>query len=209
MIGINKVIKTLIFSDFLFHNGWGLIGPIFAIFITQQIQGGTIASVGLIAATYWLVKSISQPFIAHFLDVTKGEKDDFSFLVFGMYVANLVPLGYIFASELWHVFLLETIRGLAMACVIPSWLGIFTRHVNKGWEAFTWSIQSTTVGFAFAFAAAFGGIIASFLGFKVVFFLVSLFGLLASTFLLIIRNQLFKKEHVKANVPQSKTENQF
>jgi MFS family permease len=209
MVGINKVIKTLIFSDFLFHNGWGLIGPIFAIFITQQIQGGTIASVGLIAATYWLVKSISQPFIAHFLDVTKGEKDDFSFLIYGMYLANLIPLGYIFANELWHVFLLETVRGLAMACVIPSWLGIFTRHVNKGWEAFTWSIQSTAVGFAFAFAAAFGGIIASFLGFKVVFFLVSLFGLIASTFLLVIRNQLFKKEHAKANIPQKKIEDQF
>ena len=59
--GINKVIKTLILSDFFLQSGWGLIGPIFAIFITQQIEKGTLAAVGFIAATYWLVKSIFQP----------------------------------------------------------------------------------------------------------------------------------------------------
>lgn len=200
MIGINKVIKTLILSDFFLHSGWGLIGPIFAIFITQQIQGGSLASVGLIAATYWFVKSIVQPFIAHFLDVKKGEKDDFKFLILGMYLANLVPFAYIFVTQLWHVFLLETIRGLCMACVVPAWAGIFTRHIDKGWEAFSWSIESTGIGFAAAFAAAFGGILATFLGFKVVFVLVSFFGLISSSLLLLIRNQLFPKDHFKPKV---------
>lgn len=210
MVGINKVIKLLIASDFLLHNGWGLIGPIFAIFITQQIQGGSLVAVGFIAATYWLVKSIAQPFIAHFLDITKGEKDDFKFLIYGMFLANLVPLGYIFTTQLWHIFLLEIIRGLAMACVVPSWLGIFTRHIDKGWEAFSWSLQSTSIGFAAAFAAAFGGIIATFLGFKVVFLLVGFFGLASSLVLLLIRNQLFTKDHFKPKVPaREKPESQF
>ncbi|MBM3257909.1 MAG: hypothetical protein FJZ05_01705, partial [Candidatus Nealsonbacteria bacterium] len=65
MIKINRVIKTLIISDFFLQSGWGLIGPIFAIFITQQIDKGTLASVGFVAATYWFVKSVAQPFIAH------------------------------------------------------------------------------------------------------------------------------------------------
>jgi len=210
MIGINKVIKTLILSDFFLQSGWGLIGPIFAIFITQQIQGGSLASVGFIAATYWFVKSIIQPFIAHFLDVKKGEKDDFKFLILGMYLANLVPFGYIFVTQLWHVFLLETIRGLCMACVVPAWAGIFTRHIDKGWEAFSWSIESTGIGFAAAFAAAFGGILATFLGFKVVFVLVSFFGLISSSLLLLIRNQLLPKSHFEPKVkPGEKPERQF
>jgi len=209
MVGFNKVIKTLIFSDFLLHSGWGLIGPIFAIFIIQQIQGN-VAAVGFIAATYWFIKSITQPFIAHFLDVKKGEKDDFKFLIWGLYLANLIPLGYIFATELWHIFFLEAIRGICMACVVPSWYGIFTRHINKGWEAFSWSIQSTGIGLAAAFAAAFGGILAAFLGFKVVFILVSLFGLLSSSLLLSIRNQLFSEEHFKTKAPpKEKPETQF
>ena len=132
-IGINKVIRTLILSDFLLQSGWGLIGPIFAIFITQQIRGGSLAAIGFIAATFWFTKSAVQPFIAHFLDMKEGEKDDLDFLIRGMYVANLIPLGYFFSTQLWHIFLLEFIRGLAMACVVPTWSAIFTRHIDKGW----------------------------------------------------------------------------
>ena len=201
--GINRVIKTLILSDFILQAGWGLIGPIFAIFITRNIQGGSLAMVGFIAATYWIVKSILQPFIAYFFDLKKGEKDDFKFLIVGMYVANLIPLGYLFVSELWQVFLLEFVRGLAMACVVPSWAGIFTRHISKGWEAFSWSIESTGIGLAFGFAAAFGGVMAAALGFKTVFVLVSIFGLIASTVLLLIRNQIFPKDHFTPKVPPS------
>lgn len=194
-IGINKTIKTLIFSDFLLQSGWGLIGPIFAIFITQQIKGGNVATVGFIVATFWLTKSITQPFIAHFLDLKKGEKDDFNFLIKGMYLANLIPLGYFFSTQIWHIFLLEIIRGLAMACVVPAWAGIFTRHIDKGWEAFSWSLESTAIGFAAAFAAAFGGVLAAFLGFKIVFIGVSVLGLISSTILLSIKNQIFSKNH--------------
>ena len=194
-IGINKVIRTLIFSDFLLQSGWGLIGPIFAIFITQQIKGGSIVTVGFVAATYWLVKSLIQPFVAHFMDFVKGEKDDFKFLISGMIFANLVPLGYFFSSKVWQIFLLETIRGVGMALVVPSWSAIFTRHIDKGWEAFSWSIESTAIGFAAAFSAAFGGVVATFLGFKIVFILVSFFGLLSTFILYTIRNQLFPRDH--------------
>ncbi len=200
-IFINKVIRKLIASDFLLQSGWGLIGPIFAIFITKQIQGGSVAMVGFVAATYWISKSIVQPFIAHFMDVKKGEKDDFKFLVTGMYIANLIPLGYLFSTQPWHIFTLELIRGLAMACVIPSWSAIFTRHIDKGWEAFSWSIESTAIGFAFGFAAAFGGVIAAILGFKFLFILVTMFGLASSTLLLLIRNQIFPRDHFAPRVP--------
>ncbi len=203
MIGINRVIRTLIASDFLLQSGWGLIGPIFAIFLTKQIQGGSLEMVGFIAATYWIAKSVVQPFIAHFLDVKRGERDDFRFLISGMYLANLIPLGYAFSTQPWHIFTLEIIHGLAMACVVPSWAGIFTRHIDKGWEAFSWSIESTGIGFAAAFAAAFGGVLATFLGFKVVFVMVSIFGLISSSVLLLIRHQIFPKDHFAPRVPPS------
>jgi len=200
-IGINKVIRILISSDFLLQSGWGLIGPIFAIFITQQIQGGSLVAVGFIAATFWLTKSIVQPFIAYYLDRRPGERDDFSVLVKGMYVANLVPLGYFFSDQIWQIFLLEIIRGLAMACVVPTWAAIFTRHINKEWQAFSWSIHSTSVGFAIGFAAAFGGVLASVLGFKIVFVLVTLFGLIASSLLLFIRSQIFPRGPIAHPMP--------
>lgn len=202
-MSINRVIKTLIVSDFLLQSGWGLIGPIFAIFLTKQIQGGDLKMVGFVAATYWLTKSIIQPFIAHYLDKNHGEKDDFNFLVAGMYIANLIPLGYVLSTQPWHIFAIESVRGLAMACVVPAWAAIFTRHIDRGREAFSWSLESTGIGFAAAFAGALGGILATALGFKIVFVLLSLFGLLSSSTLLLIHNQVFSKNHFAPRVPPS------
>jgi len=198
---INKVIKILITSDFFLQAGWGLSGPIFAIFLTKQIQGGGIEMVGFVAATYWITKSVVQPFLAKWFDKNHGEKDDFIFLVSGMYVANLIPLGYIFSSQPWHIFTLEFIRGLAMACVIPTWSGIFTRHIDKNREAFSWSLESTGIGFAAGMAGAFGGFLASTYGFKSVFVLVSFFGLISSSTLLLIRKKIFFKNGFAPRLP--------
>ncbi|MDO8424648.1 MAG: MFS transporter [bacterium] len=200
-MGINRVIKVLIFSDFLLQSGWGLIGPIFAIFLTNQITGGNLRMVGFVAATYWIVKSVIQPFIAKYLDKNHGEKDDFRFLVIGMYLANLVPLGYVFSTEAWHIFSLEIARALAMACVVPTWAAIFTRHIDKNKEAFSWSLESTGIGFAAGIAGALGGVMASVLGFKIVFVLVSLFGILSSTALLLIRKNIFLKNGFAPRIP--------
>ena len=198
---INKVVRILIASDFLLQAGWGLSGPIFAIFLTGQIRGGSIEMVGFMAGIYWIVKSIVQPFLASYLDRNHGEIDDFQFLIIGMYVANLVPLGYIFSTQPWHIFTLEIIRALAMACVIPTWAGIFTRHIDKGREAFSWSLESTGIGFAAGLAGVFGGITASVFGFKAVFVFVSLFGILSSSTLLLIRKKIFSKDHFTPRLP--------
>lgn len=198
---INKVIKILITSDFLLQSGWGLIGPIFAIFLTKQIKGGDLRMVGFVAATYWITKSIIQPFIATSFDKNHGEKDDFKFLIGGMYLANLVPLGYIFSSQPWHIFTLEFIRAIAMACVVPTWSAIFTRHIDRGREAFSWSMESTGIGFAAGFAGAIGAYLASVFGFKIVFILVSFFGLLSSSSLLLIRKLIFHKDGFILRVP--------
>jgi len=203
-IGINKVIRILISSDFLLQTGWGFIGPIFAIFLVKNIGGVSLSMIGFTAAIYWVTKSIFQPFIAYFFDVKTGEKDDFYCLIGGMYLANLIPLGYLFSNQIWHILFLEFIRGLAMAFVIPSWSAIFTRHIDKGWEAFTWSIESTSIGLALGFSAAFGGLLATIFGFNLVFILTSLFGLAASSLLFLIRPQILSKNHFVPHQPSEK-----
>ena len=201
---INKTIATLIFADLLLYSGWGLFSPIFAIFVTDQIKNGSLEMVGFIVATYWLVKSIIQPFLANFLDIKKGEEDDFFSLILGMTLASFVPLGYFFATNLFHVFFLEAIRGVAMACVVPSWYGIFTRHINKDWYAFSWSVHSTALGVMLGFSAAFGGIIAVLLGFRVLFIVVSLLGFSGVLTLLYVRKRILSDEFQNSSFFSSK-----
>jgi predicted MFS family arabinose efflux permease len=191
---LSRFITFLIGSDLIFHSGWGLINPIFAIFIIQNVPGGKIEMAGLLVATYWIVKSAVQPFFANFFDLNLGERDDFAFLIRGMFAVSFIPLGYLLVNQLWQLFVLQALYGVAMGIVVPSWYGMFTRHLKKGWEAFSWSIQSTSLGFASGFAAAFGSVIAGSLGFNAVFVVASLLSLLSTFLLLPLRNQLQQPE---------------
>lgn len=75
--GINPVIRFLMLSDTVIVGASGLLGPIFAIFIEGYIKGGNEAVAGMAAGIYLFSRSILQVPIAHFLDKTRGEKDDF------------------------------------------------------------------------------------------------------------------------------------
>ncbi len=137
---INKVVRALIKTDLIFLSAFGLIAPIFAVFIIEQINGGNVRVVGFAAAIYWILKSILQVPIGKFLDKRRGEKDDFYCLVVGYLLAALVPFGYIFSYSPWHIYGLQAVYAIGMAMGIPAWAAIFTRHIDKGKEAFEWSL---------------------------------------------------------------------
>ncbi|PIP17793.1 MAG: hypothetical protein COX43_02310, partial [Parcubacteria group bacterium CG23_combo_of_CG06-09_8_20_14_all_35_9] len=58
MLKINKVVKILIFSDVALVSGFGFVSPIFAIFLSENIQGGGVEVAGFAAAIFWIVKSL-------------------------------------------------------------------------------------------------------------------------------------------------------
>ena len=194
-ISLNKVVRFLISSDLALSTGWGFIAPIFAIYITGQIIGGDAKVVGFAAGLYWITKSIVQPFIARYLDKNHGEIDDFYFLIGGSFVAALVPLAYLFITLPWQLYIVESIHALAMACAVPTWAGIFTRHIDKGQEAFEWSVESTALGFGAGIAGALGGILVATVGFQFAFILVSAFSMLSVIILIPIRPLIIPKGH--------------
>ncbi len=135
--------------------------------------------VGIAVGIHWIVKSALQPFLAYRMDKIKGEHDDMAYLLAGALVITIIPALYIFSTQMWHVFALEIVRGAGLAMIVPTISGVFTRHVDKDWESYMWSLQNTSLGFAYGFAGIFGGILAATLGFKTLFAAVSGFGLLA------------------------------
>ncbi|MBZ9578707.1 MFS transporter [Patescibacteria group bacterium] len=202
---INKVIKILIFSDLVLNSAWGLIGPIFAIFLVQKIAAGSAVEgakiAGFASLTYWIVKSILQIPIGRYLDEKHGEKDDFWFMVFGTFLAGLVPFGYLIASQSWHIYIFQILYAIGMAMVIPSWSAIFTRHIDKGKEAFEWGLESTSLGFGAGFAGAIGGILVAIFGFKVIFVLVGIFTIISACLLLLIYKEIAPRDKLFPRIP--------
>lgn len=195
---INKIVKTLIVSDLFLNFGWGLLSPVFALFILSDFgvanasQAAQIA--GLASLFYWIPKSFFQIPISTYLDNKHGEKDDFWFMVCGLIIVSVVPIGYFFANVPWHIYVLQVIYAFGMAMTIPSWSAIFTRHIDKGKEAFEWSMKSNSVGMGAGIAGGLSGIVAANFGFGFLLTFVSLFTLVAASLLLIVKNNVFIRD---------------
>lgn len=190
---INKVVKTLVMSDFVINSAFGLTAPVFAIFLINNIEGGNAQVAGFATAAYWLVKSILQLPIAKFLDETDGEKDDFYALFIGQTLASLSLFLYVFASLPWHVYAIESTLGVAMSFAVPAWYGIFTRHIDKEKTSFEWSLESVfSVGLATAGASALGGYLADNFGFQFLFIGSGILALIGALSIILVYPHLTK-----------------
>ncbi len=187
---VNKVIRVLTFSDILILSGFGLLSPIFAVFLTEQIQGGSLEVVGFASTIYLLTKSFLQIPVAEYLDQKHGEKDDFYAMFIGSILISFTPLIYLFATSPFHIYLAQVFYGIGGAFAFPSWVAIFTRHIDKNAECFEWSVYYTATDLGGALTAALGGILAQHLGFKPLFLLIFIFSTLGSLLLIEIYRRM-------------------
>jgi len=202
---INKVIKILILSDMSLIAGLGFIAPIFAIFLTDRIQGGgNIEVVGYAAAIYWIFKSLVVIPLGQYLDRNHGEKDDLWFIIIGNLLAALAIFGYIFSSLPWHIYLLQVVYALGMGMNVPGYTAIFTRHIDKGREALNWSVRSCLIGIGAGVSGALGGIIANRFGFNTLFIGVGIFILLSAFLPFLISKEMMPKDKKATRIQPGK-----
>lgn len=188
--GINPIIRLMIISDFIIMSGFGLVAPIFAVFILDNISGGNLAVIGLAQAFYYIARSGFQLPIAWLIDRKKGEKDDFWVMFIGSLLFSVMPLCYLLVSTPLELYLVQFIYGLGSALAIPTWAAIFSRHLDRGKEGTEWAVHNLFFDLAIALAAATGGFIAYQYGFDLLFVLVSLFSLTGSLVLIWLRHDL-------------------
>jgi len=183
-IKVGRVVKYFILVDLTLLAGWGLIAPIFAVFIIEKVAGATLVTIGTAAALYWLVKSILQIPLANYLDKNSGERDDFFTLIAGLLIASFSAFSFSLVTQIWQLYLVETLHAIGFAFYAASWPAIFSRHLDKDRVSFNWALDSTAVGISAGISGFFGGVIASWFGFSVVFVLASFFSMLAALILI-------------------------
>lgn len=189
----NFVIRTLTIADVFILFGFGLVGPIFAIFLTENIKGGSVEVVGIASMIYLITKSLGQLPVAQVIDKIKGERDDFWTMVVGSIGISSVPLLYLLARVPLHVYIIQFIYGLSQAMVFPSWMAIFTRHIEPEKEGIAWGLYYTLIDLSSAGAALLGGIIAKNMGFAPLFIAVSTISLFGSSWLMLVYKEMKKK----------------
>ncbi|GAB4157835.1 MAG: hypothetical protein Fur003_1600 [Candidatus Dojkabacteria bacterium] len=187
---MNKTIQYMIYSEIITNSAWGLINPIIAVFMSEQIPGANLTTAGIASTLYFVVKSLAQIPFARYFDKNKGEKDDYYGLLLGGLGMALVPVLYIFVATPVHLYLVQIVYGLGAALMYPAWLAIFTRHIDKQKEGIEWSLYYTSIDLAAALTAALGGYLAYAIGFQKLFFIIGAVNLIGVLFLLGIRREL-------------------
>lgn len=195
--GINPVIRILIISDVLLVGSAGLLGPIFALFVEDFIVGGGAAVAGIAAAVFLLTKSIAQIPVAILLDKIRGEKDDFWFLVVFTFIMSLLPLSYLYINTPAQLYGVQAIFGLATAFTYPSFMTIFTRHIDAHKEGVEWGIYFTLTDLVSAAFAAIGGLLAEVVGFRSVIVIVVIVSVVGSMLLWPLKALLIMPKHTK------------
>lgn len=194
---INNIVKILIGIMGFTAMADGIAVPVFAIFITQRIEGANLTTIGYAVAVYWVVKSVLQFPVSRYLDRTKGENDDLFSIMVGLFMIAMSYFLYIFAKTKFDLFLLQSLLAFGGALFVPPWYAIFTRHVDKFEIGFEWSLSSGVLGASIAVAGALSGIIATKYGFNVLFVLASFVNIVA-----LLSSLYLYKYLVKLNPPE-------
>lgn len=190
MLNFNSVIRWLIISDLIVIGSYGLLAPIFAVFITDYIPGANIQVAGIAMTIFLITKSLVQIPLATVIDKIKGEKDDFWIVFVGSIIMSLIPLLYIFIETITQLYLVQAIYGLVTAATFPAYMAIFHRHLDRGKEGTELGVYYTLTDIGSAATGAIGGSLAYYLGFKWVFILVAVFNLLGSLALIFIKRDM-------------------
>jgi len=189
---INRIIKYLILADLILEASWGLISPVFAIFVVQKVKGGNPFVVGIASAIYLVLFALIRIPLSIHLDKNPKEKDDFYCMFFGFLFFSFTPFGFIFSKLPWHIYFLQAIYGITMAMAFSGYMSIFTRHIDRGKEATEWGIRASFISLAMGLTAAVGGGLVTKFGFNLVFLLVGIFSLISSFLVFVLRKEFLK-----------------
>lgn len=181
---INRVVRSLILSDFVLFFAAGLLAPIFAIFILEDIQGSTLRVVGLATTFFWVARTLTTLPLSRLMDQTDGERDEFYFMIVGTFILASVPLFFLLAAKPWHIYLIQLISGLAHSMAVPSWRILFTSHLDRGRTGYEWSLEDIGVGAAIGISAYLGSWLADQFGFRLLFVLLAILGYLGTMVLI-------------------------
>ena len=180
-------------SDILVLTSFGLVEPILAIFFKEDLVGGTILTAGLAGTIFLLVKSVIQLPFSKYVD-SHSYKERLRWLIIGSFLVSMVPFIYIFSKHIYLIFLAQVVYGLGSGLAYPTWLGLWSTHLDKKKESFEWSLYSTMTGLGTALTAAIGAALAQFVGFNFTFLFVGVLSLIGCMMLFEIDRRKNKLE---------------
>jgi hypothetical protein len=90
-------------------------------------------------------------------------------------------LGYLFITEIWQLFIVQAVFGLAVAVRTPAFDGLYSAHLDKGRYASEWGVWESITWIVTGVSAFVGGFVVSQWGFDTLFGIMLAFSLAGLT----------------------------
>ncbi len=192
---MHKVLRILILSDLFIIGSFGLVQPIFAVYMLQNVAGTTLTAIGIAVTIQLVTKAIMQIIVAKWTDEEVGNRRELGTLFAGSLLMSLVSFGYIWATNLSILYVLQFLYGLGGALAFPGWVVIYTRYIRAEKAGYEWSVYSTIVSLGTAAAASIGAYMAEVFSFTYLFIIIGTLSLVGSSFI----TYIFKHEFTRKN----------
>lgn len=173
---MNKRIKYLLYGSNIWYLGEGMFGPLMAVF-TEKI-GGDILDISWAWATYLLVTGALMIFFGKMSDKINKEK----MMVAGYAVNCLFTFSYLFVDSPIELFIVQGGLGFANSLATPTWSALYAKYEDEGKDGMEWGLANGAAAIVTGIAIIIGGIITSFLSFKILFITMGTIQLLATIY---------------------------
>ncbi len=179
---MNRTIRLLMLSDLFVFTGFGLVTPVLAIFVKDNITGGSITAAGIASFIYLFMKAVVQLPFSRYSD--SHPKMQRQFLVWGSILMSASSILFIPATHISTLYFAQLLRGIGAGLAYPCWLSLWSTHLDKHHEGYEWSLYNTVASIGTAIAAAVGAGLVQLIGFSDTFIIVSITTLIGSFILL-------------------------
>ncbi len=194
---MKKVLKYLVFVDAFIIFGAALFVPVYALFVEEL--GGAALAAGGAWAVFTITMGVFMFIVSRWEDHVKHQEK----ILVGSYgLMAVAAFCLIFVQQLWQLFLVQGLIGVAEAFNRPVFEGIYTKYLEKGKFTSQWGVWSGIGAILSGFAAITGGLLVTFFGFRSLFMLMFIAALIG--FALSFKF-LKKRKYVKRSKPRRKS----
>lgn len=181
---MKKELNILLVASYLNIFGFGFFGPIYALYVKEI--GGSLLDTSLSWGLYSLIMGVLIIFFGKIEDKLNKKK----MIVLGYFLLSFGILAYAFVQNKVQLFLVQIYNGFGVAVLNPAFKAVFSKDEDKGQESYEWSLWEGGEKIMLATSALIGGVIVTYLGFKMMFIVMFLMQLFAA----IISLNILKKK---------------
>lgn len=175
--------RIFLFSNSVLAFAMGLFSPFWIIFI--QDFNKSIEKFGFSIGLMLLAQSITSYFVGKYSDKL-GRR---IFLIIGGFASGVVIFAYTLITSVIQLYFIQVIDGIITSIqntMETTYLGDITKKVKRGTDI---GKYRAVVGIMAAFAMMGGGFIVGRLGFKIIFYITSIFVLISTLILFNVKER--------------------